>query len=659
MSKKVTIKDISKQTGVSIATVSHVINHTRYVSPELVEKVERCIRETGYDEKIANKIKSKRMGKDACIVGIFPNWSRILYQDMMIEIRRIVAREGYHFYAMCSEDSIEEEAQIIQHLQMDRSIAGIFFVPLSNSVTYYNKLFKAEIPMVCLENSVLSMNVDTVVFEYRKALYKGMKYLLECGHENIVFFRNVSDSLSIQEQTKGYRDALKEVNKNISDGNIVDIDLHWPEEKCQKIIQKALKNIRPTAAIVGGNRMTRQVVLAVKNIGMQIPGEISIVGFGDDTWVNMVDPELTILKRDIKGLCDVAGEKLFNKIKNQSQATQTYAADIELQIRNSVRMLDDGYFGEKPVSPEQLTLTPEERKQLRQGKYRVAISFHYTGTAWAAMHEAGIRDELEQYGMEVISVMDAHFDADLQIKQLESISIQKPDAVIAIPVDDRLTAEAFRNLSVSTKLIFISNIPEGFEKNDYVSCISVNEWENGTNAGKLLGNYFKNNNLTKAAFITHGATFGGTRVRDNAARKVLQENYPDIEIVASKSFGNIENAYELGKEMLQQNPEIEGIYISWDRPALEVLRGLSELGRNDIVIFTTDLDQEIAKYVEKGIVKGLSTQRPYEQGRALALAAAKSLVSDFVPKYIGVQPYVVEPQGLKRAWRDIFHKQME
>lgn len=56
MSKKVTIKDISKQTGVSIATVSHVINHTRYVSPELVEKVERCIRETGYDEKIANKI---------------------------------------------------------------------------------------------------------------------------------------------------------------------------------------------------------------------------------------------------------------------------------------------------------------------------------------------------------------------------------------------------------------------------------------------------------------------------------------------------------------------------------------------------------------------------------------------------------------------------
>ena len=65
-------------------------------------------------------------------------------------------------------------------------------------------------------------------------------------------------------------------------------------------------------------------------------------------------------------------------------------------------------------------------------------------------------------------------------------------------------------------------------------------------------------------------------------------------------------------------------------------------------------DFEITEEMNQGFVKGLSTQRPYDQGKAAALAVAKSLVSDNVPKYIGVQPYVVHEKQLKRAWKDIF-----
>ena len=126
-----------------------------------------------------------------------------------------------------------------------------------------------------------------------------------------------------------------------------------------------------------------------------------------------------------------------------------------------------------------------------------------------------------------------------------------------------------------------------------------------------------------------------------------------------RSFGEISNAYQVARDVITANPEIEVMYVSWDRPALLVIKALKELGREDVAVFTTDLDHGIARCMEEGIVKGLSTQRPYEQGRAAAAVVAKSLVSEEqLPKYVGVQPYQVEPKQLRLAWKEIFHESM-
>ena len=125
-----------------------------------------------------------------------------------------------------------------------------------------------------------------------------------------------------------------------------------------------------------------------------------------------------------------------------------------------------------------------------------------------------------------------------------------------------------------------------------------------------------------------------------------------------RGFGQIENTYRLCREIMSAYPEVEALYVSWDRPALLAIKALKEMGREDVAVFTTDLDYEIAMRMEEGIVRGLSTQRPYEQGQAVALVAAKSLVSEGLPKYVGVQPYVVEGKELRHAWKDIFHEPM-
>ena len=579
MSKsKVTIKEIADMAGVSIATVSHVINRTRYVRPELVDKIEKIIVETGYQNKIADKERKLLVGRESTIVAVIPNIESTIYRDVVAYVKQLVSVQGYQFLVAITDNDLKEEAQVLAGLLVNKKVAGIIHAPVSDVASNYTKLIQSGVPFVCVERNILGEGIDSVEFRDREAIFKGADYLLSSGHKNVLFFRESTDSTTKDERTRGFLNALEKYNINTNDANIVDVTLENGEDDCMLVIQKALRRYRPTAVLAGGNRITLYLMKTLRDMGIDCPGEISVVGFGDESWSELTYPPLTIIRRDVKGLSAKAVGMLFEKINTGAAISHDCYADVELVVRKSTKMLDNGPFGDKAAAPDSVVLTKEEKQRLKAGHFRVAISFHYTGTSWAELHEKGIREELEQFGIDVVSVMDAHFDSELQNAQLDGIRLQKPDAVIAIPADDSRTREKFQELSKVSKLVFISNVPDGMSKNSYVSCVSVNESENGTNTGRMLGEYCKENKKKKAGFIIHGAAFYGTRVRDTAAERIIKDSYPDIDIVTIRSFGEISNAYQVAKDVITANPEIEAMYVSWDRPALLAIKALKELG---------------------------------------------------------------------------------
>ena len=535
-----------------------------------------------------------------------PPLSDTIYRDMVAYVKQLVSVQGYQFLVAITDNDLKEETQVLAGLLVNKKVAGIIHAPVSDVAANYTKLIQSGVPFVCVERNILGSGIDSVEFRDREAIFKGADYLLASGHKNVLFFRESTDSTTRDERTKGFLSALQKYNINTNDANIVDVTLENGEDDCMLVIQKALRRYRPTAVLAGGNRITLYLMKTLRDMGIDCPGEISVVGFGDESWSELTYPPLTIIRRDVKGLSTKAVGMLFEKINTGAVISHDCYADVELVVRKSTKMLDNGPFGDKAAAPDSVVLTKEEKQRLKAGHFRVAISFHYTGTSWAELHEKGIREELEQFGIDVVSVMDAHFDSELQNAQLDGIRLQKPDAVIAIPADDSRTREKFQELSKVSKLVFISNVPDGMSKNSYVSCVSVNESENGTNTGRMLGEYCKENKKKKAGFIIHGAAFYGTRVRDNAAERIIKDSYPDIDIVTIRSFGEISNAYQVAQDVITANPEIEAMYVSWDRPALLVIKALKELGREDVAVFTTDLDHGIARCMEEGIVKGLS-----------------------------------------------------
>lgn len=648
-----TINQIAKEAGVSIATVSHVINKSRYVSPELVERIEEIIKKTGYDKKLKNKNSKLKIGKNSEIAIVVPDLCGTLYAKLVSNISNHLIEKGYNPVVYFHNDHVTQEKDIITNILFNKRNAGAIIVPVSTDSKQFDKLVQHRIPFVFLDRTVKMKEVGSVLSDGEGGMYQAATHLLRSGHEEIALIIERGRFSSSESKIKGYQDALNSYKLPFKSEFVLDVDNNSYED-IEKKVKDAWVRMKPTAFIASGNRMTLNLLKVMNKLGIECPTDVSLIGFGDEEWSEIVSPPLTMLKHDTKEMGIQEVNLLLTKMEDLSQGSAEIKIPMELSIQRSTQVIGKGPFGEKTISPEELTISQAEADQLKAGNYKVAISFHYGGTAWARLYENGIRNIMDKYGISIISITNAHFDPILQVNQLEGLRLQQPDAIIAIPVDDEVTAKKFQSISEQVKLIFMSNVPEGMTKDQYASCVSVNERESGQNVALLLGNYYKNEQDVKIGFIGHGAPFYGTHLRDAVAKEVITTNFKNIEIVNEQYFHKIEDTYEICKEMLGANPEIKGLYISWDMPSLEAIKALKELNRKDVSIFTFDLDIEIATYLAKEeFVKGLSTQRPYQQGVAVGLATAKALLGQEGYKYIGVQPYVVESKNLLKAWKDI------
>lgn len=650
----ITIKDIADKAGVSIATVSHVINKTRYVSPELAQKVEQIIRESGYENKISNKISPFKVGKLSEIALVLPNVGSTVYSQLSTVISHILAEAGFELSIFLTEDDIKKEKHILTGLMTNKRIAGIILVPAGEDSGLYGKLIASGVPFLCLERTIKNDSVQCVLAEKKLAIYMGTEHLIKSGHENIALLLEKKDLAAVEERLEGYKKALLDYKIPYNERFVVYVDLYHSTR--ENFIKNTYGDDMPTAFLAAGNTLTMSLLKCIHDMGLECPKDISVVGFGDDEWCELFSPPLTMLKQDTQRMGRLAADMILKKVKGESGGESIRNLPVELYIRKSTQIIGRGPFGEKSVDADELELSEKEIERLKAADYKVALSFHHTGTEWSRLHENAIRETLAKYGIKVIGVADAHFDPELQVAQLAGLELQKPDAIIAIPADDEKTSKKFKEISKTIKLIFVSGVPLHFGKEDYVSCISVNERENGYGAGKLMGEYFKEKGAVNVGFITHGTPFFATHQRDMAAEQVISESYPNISISAKESFYTINKAYEVCKNMFARHPEIEGLYVSWERPALEVIRALKDLNREDVSIFTSDLDIEVAEYMYKGeMVRGLSAQRPYEQGIAVALATACALLGKKTYKYITVQPRLVEQKNVLKAWKEIIH----
>ena len=312
------------------------------------------------------------------------------------------------------------------------------------------------------------------------------------------------------------------------------------------------------------------------------------------------------------------------------------------------------------ASAKEVRLSADNLRKIQAMKATAAIVMHYSGNDWANAQIEGLKAQFAQMGIAVIATTDANFKPAQQIRDIERVLAQKPHIIVSIPTDPVATAAAYRQAAAQgVKLIFMDNVPKGLvEGVDYVSVVSGDNHGNGIASAHLLAKQLGEQG--QIGLIFHDADFFATRQRYDAFKRTLQDDYPNIQIVAEQGISGPDfagAAEQSAATMLADHADLCGIWAVWDVPAEGAIAAIRKAGRRDVIVITLDLGKNVAvEMAQGGIVKGVAAQRPYDQGVTEALLAGYALLGEAPPADVVFDGLSVTQENVLDAWKTIYHR---
>lgn len=324
------------------------------------------------------------------------------------------------------------------------------------------------------------------------------------------------------------------------------------------------------------------------------------------------------------------------------------------------KVLSTGANGEKAESADVSKLTDEEVQKIKAAHLKAALVFHYAGNDWYNAQAAGLKATFKELGVDVIATTDANFSPDKQVSDIETVLAQKPDIIISIPTDATATADAYKKISqAGVTLVFMDQPAKGLTAGkDYVSVVSADNYGNGVASAHILANSIGKKG--KIAALYHDADFFVTKQRFDGFKKTIEQDYPDIKIIATKGVSDsdlVAQSQQQSDAIINQNPDLKGMWAPWDVPAEGIMAAARSAGRNDLKISTIDLGKSVGvAMAQKQLIAGTSAQRPYDQGVTEArIAAGARVLGKQYPAYIALPALPVTRTNLSEGWQEVYH----
>jgi len=313
-----------------------------------------------------------------------------------------------------------------------------------------------------------------------------------------------------------------------------------------------------------------------------------------------------------------------------------------------------GPHGERAAAPSRITLLDRDIAAARNRRFSVAVVIHTLDSDWSRQSMAGIVETLDQCGATVSEVVDCRFDADAQIAALNRLSGEPVDAVVSIPVANAAVAEAHRAVARAGKrLILLDNVPTGLlPGRDYTSLVSADNFGLGLIGAELMAPHIPENR--QVGILTYGVDFFATNEREIAFARWIKANRPDL-TVHTRRFASLETTGQTTLSLIEELPELAGLFVVWDIPAMEAIRVLDQRGA-DIPVTTVDLGREVAiDLAGKGRTVGIAAQQPHAQGVAAAQTAILSLLGSPVPGWTALPGVPVTASNIVESYRMVWN----
>lgn len=327
-----TIKDIAKLAGTSVATVSRVINNDSKVRKDLKEKVLHVIKETNY---IPNNMgRNLRKSKSEMILVILPTLSNPFYSKILKGIEERANKLGYGVLLTVTHLQWKTEKKYLEMLQT-RQVDGVISLFSKLSINAINELASRYAFVQCCEYTD-GAKLSYVTIDNEKAAYSAVKYFISHGHKRIGMISGSFYENSEKSREKGYKSALIDAGLTFQDTYI--IKSNYKPENGMEICEKLLKLTEPpTAILTVSDTLAIGAIKYLKSAGIKVGEDIEVIGFDNASITKVYDPSISTVSQPRYDLGTVAVDLLIEKIKDLSVVNKGIILPHELILRNSTR----------------------------------------------------------------------------------------------------------------------------------------------------------------------------------------------------------------------------------------------------------------------------------------------------------------------------------
>jgi LacI family transcriptional regulator len=331
-----TMKDVAAKAGVSVFTVSSVINDSAKIAPSTRERVLRAIAELNY---IPNSIaRSLRTQKSRTVGVLFPlfssSTSRAFFGTVAEGIHDVLRENGYHLIlsGITLSPAPDEEQRELDNLA-SKHIDGLIYAPVHCRQV---SLKRENLPVVVVDRELLGFKGDRVFNNNFESSIEAVEYLISKGHRNIAYIGRRTEFSNHRERFLGYRKAL-EKNSLRFDLSLVK-SAEKPDQVGIPLGYSACRDLLPlkvSAIFCNESYGTIGVLKYAKDYGLRIPGDLALITYDDLEWSEIVDPPLTVVRQPAYEMGNQAARILLNRIENPDVRARKLTLESKLIIRSS------------------------------------------------------------------------------------------------------------------------------------------------------------------------------------------------------------------------------------------------------------------------------------------------------------------------------------
>ncbi|WP_395346298.1 LacI family DNA-binding transcriptional regulator [Variovorax sp. UC122_21] len=315
MRQRISVRDVAHAAGVAIGSVSRVLNDSGYASPELRRRVLEAVAKLGYEPDFTAR--HLRTGRSKTIGYLLPNIANPSLAAHLSEVERLTQAAGYSLLVGSSERQTRDR-ELVAFFE-NRRLEGIIASPTFEYPDPEDCPFaQSKLPVVICDRD-MGAAFDSVLIDHLRGMRRAVDYLLSLGHRRIALFVSSASLRPGREKLAGYKASLAAAGIAF-DERLVFMPNSWIESSSTRMSEMLALDAPPTAIIALGTRMLSGAVHVAHEAGLEIPRDLSVIGIGEASTLELMYPPLTMLRYNFERSAQLAVKLMMDRVADEAPA---------------------------------------------------------------------------------------------------------------------------------------------------------------------------------------------------------------------------------------------------------------------------------------------------------------------------------------------------